>query len=474
MLRQQIDVDFDVKAINDVPNLVFNIRNCSGKHIVISREMLVDATGGERVLAESRSSKGRINVWDRDESFSGQKLPFRLYVDYFSSSGSPCHLIKDCYLAWCKNEMSFVVVGSKYRANESEALGYLDEGKTELAINLLLSALVEAEEEENPLALDNILGQLGYAYLKTGDYTKAIFYSRSTLEVQEQFIDNSRKVKWLLNLGWAELGVSQTTIAVSAFEKALEIAERITDMHSIGIAMSGLGNCRFVGRKWTDAIPLLKQAASYARTIDDRLGLSRRLGTLGQAFANVGQYDEAVDVLAEGISVAGQLGDITYITPWATVLLSSCERTEKLNVMIDVFEELEKCQKVKEHERLMLCVLWQLGMAYSWAKNQDKALMNFNRAIILSRELNDDVAEMLLLYNTGKEEMIKKNWPEAISVLRSSMQKAIELQRLDIMSACLNGIEKAAGMSEKTGDIAFCREQYARVLIEKWFPGKGQ
>ncbi len=464
-----VDVSFEAEYQDGQIQLNVAMENKSSRQLSVRQLLLSDPSGNTRdVLAEPDASVAMDEV-TRAELFEGTQLVFRAHcVFQLGGHDRSVHFIKDCWLAWDKEEQALRVAGSIYQEAESQAMQALASGDVDGAIPLFLQALKEAERQKNPSALDNVLGNLGSAYLTKEDDARAAFFTRNALEVEDRLFSSPNKLNWLLNLAWAQLSSGQGSAATLSFEKALARAREAGDERSIGVAMAGIANCLRSEGKIDEAESFFLQAISSARKIGDKVALSRRLGNLGLAYDNAGRHGEAIGPLSEALETAEGIGDRTYVVRWLETLSSACGRTGDPRPAIVAGERLVSSSNLQWSPQELLNCLGLAGLNYFSGRQLDKAKELWGRALALSREVEDPRSEMRLLLNMGNIGLLTNNLPEASELWRAAFDKAKALRDLEPGRYCLESLKRLPEPHQDAGVISRMEDEYEQMKIDRW------
>jgi tetratricopeptide (TPR) repeat protein len=151
------------------------------------------------------------------------------------------------------------------------------------------------------------VGNLGSAYLNTGQVQKAISCYERALNAARESGDRLNEGVWLGNLGGCYSNLGETARAIDYHEQALaidrETGHRLgeaNELGNLGIRYSYLGDS-------ARAIDYHEQALVIDREIEYRLGEGMDLGNLADVLVDEKQYPEAIRSAAESAEIAEEV-----------------------------------------------------------------------------------------------------------------------------------------------------------------------
>ncbi|MCI0694525.1 TIR domain-containing protein [candidate division KSB1 bacterium] len=266
----------------------------------------------DRAYAFGRVPKGE--VLDRNEIEAPKYTQFALLhrgAEYFKQARKPQEewkTIEDLEPQLAEFELRFE--GKDYDTAADILLEiryeYLDLwGYYRLVLDL--STKLE-NKSTNPQRKDRIVHGQGTAYLRMGDYPKAIVYFEKALKKCREAKDRKEEGRVLGSLGNVFLFTCQYTRAIDYCEQALIIDHETKNKRSVGKCLGGLGFAyRDLGQTLR-AIDYIEQGLVIAREIKDRRDESLRLGSLGECYANLGQITRAIDYHMQGLIISHEIG----------------------------------------------------------------------------------------------------------------------------------------------------------------------
>ncbi len=153
------------------------------------------------------------------------------------------------------------------------------------------------------------LGNLGAAYMKLGEYRRAIEYYERHLQIARELNDRSGEGQDLANLGNAYDFLGDHHRAIECYEQQLQIARDLDDRRRGGNALGSLGAAYHALGGYESAIQHHEQALVLHRDIGDQRGQGMALGNLGIANYRLGEHRRAVAFYEEQLQIARATND---------------------------------------------------------------------------------------------------------------------------------------------------------------------
>lgn len=243
------------------------------------------------------------------------------------------------------------------------------------------------------------------------------------LPVPAEKISPARQVECLTGLADAYAARGEYSRARELYQDALNMpaAEqgRAKLLYSLGVAAYHLSNN-------SQAVDFQQQSLELARQEGDIKQQAHASGGLGLAYWNLGDLQKAEENLQLSRSLSMQLGDSTELANaefnLAGVLLDQAKYSDSVKA---AERALEVDQKLG-HTTLAARTLQLLGSGYYGLNEPQKAASYYQRSVLTSRELGDELGIALGLGNLGEmyvdlgeSEAAVQNLDEAIKILHS-------------------------------------------------------
>ncbi len=186
-------------------------------------------------------------------------------------------------------------------------------GKADVAIEHLHTALRDAERSGDGEASAEALKQLGTIHAYKGELAQALEYQQRSLDAYVSLGDVLGEANVHNNIGRTERRRSRHAEARAAYQRALAIRQRIGDelgrIHSHG----NIAEIHFLRGELEDAQRNYQTVMDLSRAIGYPLGVSNALTGLGATNIALGRAKEAVSQLRDAIAELERAGQRTYI-----------------------------------------------------------------------------------------------------------------------------------------------------------------
>ncbi len=177
---------------------------------------------------------------------------------------------------------------------------YLNQGRNDLALKALQSALsnIEKENKQNTLEAAQILSHLGNLYLTTGKYTQAEEQLDMALAIRESLVEKNSE---LIAASYNDLGlvysITDADKALDHYEKALAIYEKLHGKNhpKVAIANTNIGFIYRTLELYGDAINNFESALAVWEKIYPQAHPTKAfiLFNLGQTYLKIGNEKSA-------------------------------------------------------------------------------------------------------------------------------------------------------------------------------------
>jgi tetratricopeptide (TPR) repeat protein len=185
---------------------------------------------------------------------------------------------------------------------------YLNQGRSDLALELLENAAITLNEIGDPIYLARTLAYLGQAYASTGKYAQAEEQLRMALSIRQDKLPETHE---LIAASYNDLGMvfSQTDVdkALDYFDKAIEL---YTKLHGAGhpkiaIVTTNMGLAYRSMKLYGDAITNFEDALKVWNTVYSRPHPSQAfvLLNLGQTYAGMGELNAALEYYQKALAI---------------------------------------------------------------------------------------------------------------------------------------------------------------------------
>ncbi|MGB3516852.1 MAG: CHAT domain-containing tetratricopeptide repeat protein [Elainellaceae cyanobacterium] len=209
----------------------------------------------------------------------------------------------------------------------------------------------------------------------------------------------------LIQQGNQQFSVSQLQEALQSYQEALKIyrdprvqaffpeASRRGEgnvLGSLGVPYANLG-------QYQVAIDFFEQSLAIAREINDRLGEENALNNLGIAYQVLGQYQESIDFIEQSLIIArendNRLGEGNALTNLGSTYMSLGRYQES----IELFRQALRITQRIENRFGEGSVLGNLGHVYSALGEYQQALNYYQQQLEITQDIGDRAGELRAL-----------------------------------------------------------------------------
>ncbi|MDL5049441.1 CHAT domain-containing protein [Oscillatoria amoena NRMC-F 0135] len=185
---------------------------------------------------------------------------------------------------------------------------YLNQGRSDLALELLEAASTILNSEGGPLYLARTLAYLGQAYSSTGKYAQAEEQLQMALSIRQDELPETHE---LIAASYNDLGMvySQTDVdkALDYFDMAIEMYSKLHGANhpKIGIANTNMGMAYRSLKLYGDAITNFEDALKVWQTMYTKPHPSQAfvMLNLGQTYAIMGELNTALNYYENALSI---------------------------------------------------------------------------------------------------------------------------------------------------------------------------
>ena len=222
-------------------------------------------------------------------------------------------------------------------------------------------------------------------------------------------------------LHWQLLYWSYYRELIALQSNSLTIAREMNDRRGEGVALKSLGNAYDNLGQYEQAIDHYQQYLTIAQEIGDRQGEGKALNNLGTAYNALGQYEQAIDHYQQSLTIAREIGD-----RWGEGI-----------------------------------ALGNLGIAYNYLGQYEQAIDHHQQCLTITREIGDRQGEGIALVNLGETFLKIDQYPESLTHNQAALEIFREIgDRRDEAEALKN----LAALHQALGEIETARRYCQQAL----------
>jgi len=356
-----------------------------------------------------------------------------------------CEQAYERALKLAKQSRDVVLLG---QANNSLGQLLMLKGEYRKAMAILQTAAGLFESIDDKVGIARTYGNLGNLYFRQGEYDEAKAYFEQSLEIGYSNIEPTSNAQVAANLGLTYMNQGNYDEGIRCQRAQLDICEQHNDKQGMATLYTNMGIVYFEKGDYDAALETYQKGLALSEELGNKLLTSIAIGCIGSVYERKGDYRRAMENFQRDLAICEELGDKQGIAI-ALGLIG-----ELLSIEGDFHGAIEYLQK-----NLMLCeelgyqkgiakAVNTLGDVFYYTRQYDRSLHFYNRAIEVTRKINNR-----LVLGT------------------SLMEKGIVLMELGQIEGLDAIIGEALDVAEELGNPDLLFE--ARILVAKFEHQKG-
>ena len=312
-------------------------------------------------------------------------------------------LLASEHMRWLKSALS---AARKLQRRDTEALhlgnlglAYMESGEPEQAIGFYKQALDLSRETKDRRAEGNLLGNLGLAYKSTNDVARAIEYFEQWLAIMREVDDKQGEGQALGNLGLAYAEVDQIEEAIACYKPRLELARELNDLRAEGNTLGYLGLAHARQGKWLTARELCEEWLAIARKVMDPQAEANALGNLGNIYVSLNELPQAIETYQRYQAMGRETDDRQILANAYGGLGIAYQKQGNAQFATDYYERWLSITREIGDQYGQTDALGNLGMLHQSEGNMARAIEYYEKALTIAQKSNDRYGEGSLLWN---------------------------------------------------------------------------
>jgi len=172
-----------------------------------------------------------------------------------------------------------------------------------------LDALADSQDEDVVAERSRILGQMGFAAFRKGQYQEAEYLSEQSLELAES-VRSDRDVAYAcLVKGLALYYRGNLEAATPYYQRALEVRERIGDLSGVAAVLQNLGNVYIDQAQYDKAEEYYRKCLAIREKTGDIPGAANVYNQLGNVRVGKGDYLGATECYTQCREIFERIGN---------------------------------------------------------------------------------------------------------------------------------------------------------------------
>ncbi|OUL18874.1 hypothetical protein BV378_34485 [Nostoc sp. RF31YmG] len=197
--------------------------------------------------------------------------------------------------------------------NNGEGLVYKDLvglGDLQAGLEMFQQALTIFKKYNAKAGEANSLTNIGYVYLRKGEYAKALDFLQQSLSIRKQTRDRQNEWVPLSYIGEVYTNLGQYPKALEAYQSTLNILKELqaanpkdssysTSQKSL---LADTGAVYFRMGQYQKALELYQQSLAIYKANSDKVGSAETLNNIGVVYINLGNYTQALDSYQQALN----------------------------------------------------------------------------------------------------------------------------------------------------------------------------
>lgn len=306
---------------------------------------------------------------------------------------------------------------------------YLDLKETTKAYTQFDLALKTAREIKEQAFQSRLLGLIGICQRQLGNYEMSLETLQEALDIAREIKDTRLAGDAQYHLGALLTDMEKPLEAVSYLDNALAAALQTKDHHRKLAVSNLLGNI-FLGLESVEkAVENYATALDTAKTLGNAEAEAASRVHLAQAFLIDEGYEEAIENFELGLSIADREGHFLIELQALHGLTQACAGINNTSLASIYGEQLVNKTRHANLPAKELSAIQLLVSVYHQAQNYSKAIPFLERAVELSRKVDDGNWELKNLVDLGTAYYLTDDLAKAKHHLEDALDKAKHLQQ---------------------------------------------
>lgn len=364
---------------------------------------------------------------------------------------------------------AFIEAVQRYNKETAEAQG---EALKKLAEALALFQTIGDREWEARVAY-----WMGYIKSPLNKHKEAFDHLDRALELRRADGDTTGVAETLRTIGMVNLALSKPPQALEYFKQALDLQKSSAERGQLAFTYSQLGAVYWMMGDIDKVGDYFEQGLQLLRELGNARDESRMLASLSFIHMTQGNYLTGLEYLPPALALFREIkdleGEAAALNSLGTIYYNLGEWEEKALVY---FNQSLICYEALQYPRNQAYVLTNLGITYSTLGQREKelarsgkalelkqkALEYFDRALQLTRKVNNARGEANLLRHIGQVHQEMGNWPAALNHFNQTLELARKQSDPSTEARALKGIGEVYAAQ---GDRQKALEGIDRALI---------
>jgi tetratricopeptide (TPR) repeat protein len=237
------------------------------------------------------------------------------------------------------------------------------------ALEKFHQALECARLDQDQFTESGVLGNIGNILRETGQYPDALAYLQKALDIANAVEDIRGRGIWLSNLGLVYDDMRQPARALELHREAVDIARQLQDQRGLAARLANEGNSYVALGALSQALECFEESVSLYGEIGDAREIALKLGVIGNVYSEIGRavddqdaavdaFDHALRYYTRSLYLMRSLGDVSseagLLRSMGNALANRGqydEAIQRFQQAISLFESMNVFTPIKELKR---------------------------------------------------------------------------------------------------------------------------
>ena len=276
---------------------------------------------------------------------------------------------------------------------------FVDIGDYDMAMDISLSALNQAEKLGDKSGIGNSLNIIGHVHYFRGDYNKGLEYFGKSLDIKEELGDKSGIGNILNNVGLVYWNLGDYEKSLEYNNRSLKTHKELDNKRGIASGFHNIGLIHLDKSEIDKALDYYKKSLSIKQEISDKSGIASSFLNIGIVYFYKGRYDTALDYYNRSLVIDKEIGDKHKIGMSLNNIGYVYLYKGEFDIALDYFIRSHTIYKDLGDKTMISLNLLNIGKAYSSKGKFEKAKEYLEKSIMIRREIGaspDDLIEPLI------------------------------------------------------------------------------
>ena len=267
---------------------------------------------------------------------------------------------------------------------------------------------------------------LGSIYDRKGQNEKALQYFKDALELYQKSGEQENYLYQLINLGIVLRVMGNYGESLEYLMEALKTGRQVSDTTAIVESLLAIGFVYAFVEKWDDALRHQQEALEIYQQANDLWGIARIHNDMGVTYSLAGELDSALVQHQAALEIRLKSTD-TYNT-FASYLYIGDIFADKGDFLkaVEYYESAIPYGNEAGYKITVVDAHLRLGRYYLMLPDVEKSLVNFGKALQLSREIGDPTGQSRAAMELAKISLGRDDLANAVAMLKIAETHAPE------------------------------------------------